>query len=159
MKKVLTLIFIVLMILNVSACGSQNGGETDNQSSGISPSSNENSDNSSSFDTSWASNDFEALIPKLPFDGWTTNQKDELTYEMELIGLNTSGATNPPDSGEPDGADKQKLINYLNSLTSCGFTVEETGEDYEWVAVDGFGNEIEFMCADGGCWITINKID
>jgi len=77
---------------------------------------------------------------------------------MELFGLNTSAATNPSDSSEPDGADKTKLINYIDSLTAYGFTVEETGETYKWLATDAAGNQIEFMCADGGCWITIKKI-
>lgn len=111
----------------------------------------------SSFDTSWASNDFEKLLLELPFTGWTTSQENDTTYKMELQGLNTSAATNPSDSGEPDGADKDKLISYLNSLSDYGFTVEETGEGYQWNVTDSNGNQIEFMCGDGLLRIEIQK--
>lgn len=111
----------------------------------------------SGFDTGWTDNEFEALLPELPFTGWSTKQEDASTYEMELGGLNTSPATNPDDSGEPDGADKDKLIAYLNALTDHGFTVEETAEGYQWLATDTMGNTFEFMCAEGYCWITICK--
>ena len=156
MRKILALLLTFIFALSLVGCGNQtsNGGEsqTTGQSDTLS-----STDDKSIFDTSWAANDFEALIPELPFTGWTTKQENDSTYEMELIGLNTSAATNPPDSGEADGADKTKLKNYLDSLSAYGFTVEETGTDFKWLAKDTSGNEIEFMCADGGCWITIKK--
>lgn len=68
-----------------------------------------------------------------------------------------SAATNPSDSGEPDGADKDKFISYLNSLSDYGFTVEETGEGYQWNVTDANGNQIEFMCGDGLLRIEIPK--
>jgi len=113
------------------------------------------------FDTGWASNEFEALLPELPFSGWTTNQSSDTVYEMELGGLNTSPATNGSDSGEPDGADKDKLIAYLDSLRTYGFMVEVTeiaaDSPYEWLVTDASGNTIEVVCAEGYCWITIHK--
>ena len=68
-----------------------------------------------------------------------------------------SAATNDPDNNEPDGADKQKLLDYLAALSGYGFTVEETAEGYIWNATDAAGNMFEFMCGDGGGWITITK--
>ena len=177
MRKLIALMLALLMAVTFAACGTQADtnendhtvDHTEDRLSGIDATEGEEADepqqevpeatedDTPAFDTAWAGNDFEALLPQLPFEGWTTAQKDDLTYEMELFGLNTSGATNPPDSGEPDGADKQKLLDYLAALTSYGFTVEETGTDYQWLAKDAAGNEVEFMCADGGCWITIRK--
>ena len=72
-------------------------------------------------------------------------------------GLNTSAATNPSDSSEPDGADKDKLISYLDSLSDYGFTVEETGAGYQWNVTDANGNKMEFMCGDGYLGIEIQK--
>ena len=111
-----------------------------------------------SFDTSHAKNDFERLIPKLPFDdGWTVIGQTDTEYKLQIIGLNTSAATNPENSGEPDGADKTTLLTYLSSLSEYGFAVEETGAGYRWVVTDQSANEIEFMIGDGGCWVTIKK--
>lgn len=72
--------------------------------------------------------------------------------------MNTSAATNPSDSGQPDGADKDKLITYLNSLPDYGFTVEETGAGYQWNVTDAAGNQMEFMCGDGLIRIVIQKV-
>jgi hypothetical protein len=59
------------------------------------------------------------------------------------------------------GEDKTALIEYLDSLTGYGFSVEETGGIegyvYEWMVTDDAGNEIEFTCAEGYCWIEILK--
>jgi len=113
------------------------------------------------FDTGWASNEFEALLPELPFSGWTTKQSGDTVYEMELGGLNTSAAFNGSDSNEPDGADHDKLVAYLDSLTAYGFQVEVTESlpdfPYEWLVTDRSGNTIEVKCAEGYCWITIHK--
>lgn len=155
----------LLMILSVSACGNQtttdengkNKGETENVA-GMNVETSDKKEDESSFDTSWASNDFEKLLPELPFTGWTTSQESDTTYKMELQGLNTSAATNPSDSGEPDGADKDKLITYLNSLSDYGFTVEETGAGYQWNVTDANGNQMEFMCGDGLLRIEIQKV-
>ncbi len=157
MKRILVLLLVLMMALSLVACGSDavdTDGPTNDQSA---TADSDNKEGGPAFDTAWAANDFEALLPELPFTGWTTEQVDDNTYKMEKIGLNTSPATNPPDSGEPDGADKTKLKNYLNSLGSYGFTVEETGTDYRWLVKDTAGNEAEFMVGDGGCWITIKK--
>lgn len=160
MKRLAILLLVFIMVFSLAACGeNETPGQTDINGGDKTPTepNDKELNDEPAFDTSWASNAFEALLPELPFSGWKTSQKDDRTYKMELTGLNTSAATNAPDSGEPDGADKQKLLDYFETLTSYGFTVEEIGTDYMWKAIDAAGNEIEFMCADGGCWITITK--
>lgn len=166
MKKIIVLMLSLLLVLSMTACGNdtttEENGKNDEQTenaagNGAETSDDEKEEDESAFDTSWASNDFEKLLPELPFTGWTTSQESDTTYKMELQGLNTSAATNPSDSGEPDGADKDKLISYLNSLSDYGFTVEETGEGYQWNVTDSNGNQMEFMCGDGLLRIEIQK--
>lgn len=164
MKKIIVLMLSLLLVLSMAACGSNQtadeNGKNDEQTGNVAEKDAETSEekeDESAFDTSWASNDFEKLLPELPFTGWTTSQESDTTYKMELQGLNTSAATNPSDSGEPDGADKDKLISYLNSLSDYGFTVEETGEGYQWNVTDANGNQMEFMCGDGLLRIEIQK--
>ena len=166
MKKIIVLMLSLLLVLSMTACGNDattdESGKNDEQTENAAGNDAETSDDEkeedeSSFDTSWTSNDFEKLLPELPFTGWTTSQESDTTYKMELQGLNTSAATNPSDSTEPDGADKDKLISYLNSLSDYGFTVEETGEGYQWNVTDANGNQMEFMCGDGLLRIEIQK--
>lgn len=113
------------------------------------------------FDTSWASNEFEALLPQLPLEGWKTSKKSDSEYKMELGGLKDSVITDDDGNMIGYGEDKQALIYYLESLKGYGFSVTETGGiegyEYEWLVVDPAGNEIEFTCAEGYCWITITK--
>lgn len=176
MKKAIILVLSLLITAALAACGGQTDlpegstppvstqpqvSVTNDPEETTAPTEVQGSDapteDDTGFDTSWTDNEFEALLPELPFTGWSTTQEDASTYEMELGGLNTSPATNSDGSGEPDGADKDKLIAYLNSLTDYGFTVEETAEGYKWLATDATGNTFEFMCAEGYCWITICK--
>lgn len=165
MKKSIVLILSLLMVLSIVACGTQTttdeNGKNDEKTENVGKNETETSkeaEDESSFDTSWASNDFEKLLPELPFTGWTTSQTNDNTYKMELQGLNTSAATNPSDSGEEDGADKNKLITYLNSLSDYGFTIEETGAGFKWLVKDADGNQMEFMCGDGYLGIEIQKV-
>lgn len=172
MKKAIALVLTLLMVLSLAACSGQTDkpAESTQQTEQIETTTPESSETEPqeteeptvaetepAFDTSWASNEFEAMLPELPFTGWTTTQEDDRTYNMELGGLNTSPATNSSDSGEVDGADKDKLIEYLNSLSDYGFVVEEVSEGYKWLVTDASGNTMEFMCAEGFCWITIQK--
>ena len=118
MKKIITLLLCAAMALSVSACRSAEASSSAASSasapsssavsvssaapaSSEAPASSAVSASSSSeapvsseapagpaFDTSWAANDFEALLPELPFTGWTTSQESDKTYAMELGGLN-----------------------------------------------------------------------
>jgi len=191
MKKIITLLLCAAMALSVSACRSAEASSSAASSapapsssavsvssaapaSSEAPASSAVSVSSSSeapvsseapagpaFDTSWAANDFEALLPELPFTGWTTSQESDKTYAMELGGLKTETLTDADGKTIGYGDDKTALIEYLDGLTAYGFEVEETGGIegyvYEWMVIDEAGNEIEFTCAEGYCWIEIQK--
>ena len=179
MKRILAFILLAAMCLSLVACGAANADTTtaprQNETTAANtetdattvPSTNETTASTEktttdlAFDTSWAANEFEALLPQLPFTGWETTQENDTTYSMELSGLKDAVVTD--DDGNAIGyeEDKAALIAYLESLKDYGFSVEETGGiegyEYEWLVIDPEGNEIEVMCAEGYCWITINK--
>lgn len=161
MKKLLALLLAGIMAFSMVACGGTESTEdkTETPNSDVTVSQDDEKD-SSKFDTSWASNEFEALLPQLPFSGWTT-KTDGNTYKMELGGLKTETKTDADGNTIGYGDDKTAIINYVESLTNYGFTVEETGGIegyvYEWEIKDAAGNTIEVTCAEGYCWIEIVK--
>ena len=162
MKKIIAFILTVVMAFGMVACGGKadtgTASGTNNQNNAT-VTDNQKTDDGS-FDTSWASNDYEALLPQLPFTGWTTRQDGD-TYKMELGGLKTETLTDANGKTIGYGVDKTALIEYIDSLSKYGFRVEETGEIpnyvYEWEIEDKFGNDIEITCAEGYCWIEIEK--
>ena len=161
MKKLLALVLAGIVTFSMAACGSTENtdNKTETVNSDVTVSQNDEKD-SGKFDTSWASNEFEALLPQLPFSGWTT-KTDDNTYKMELGGLKTETKTDADGNTIGYGEDKTAIINYVESLTGYGFTVEETGGIegyvYEWEIKDAAGNTIEVTCAEGYCWIEIVK--
>ena len=161
MKKLLALVLAGIVTFSMVACGSTENTDdkTETVNSDVTVSQNDEK-NSGKFDTSWASNEFEALLPQLPFSGWTT-KTDGNTYKMELGGLKTETKTDADGNTIGYGEDKTAIINYVESLTGYGFTVEETGGIegyvYEWEIKDAAGNTIEVTCAEGYCWIEIIK--
>ena len=161
MKKLLALLLAGIMAFSMVACGGAESTEdkTETPNSDVTVSQDDEKD-SGKFDTSWASNEFEALLPQLPFGGWTT-KTDGNTYKMELGGLKTETKTDADGNTIGYGDDKTAIINYVESLTGYGFTVEETGGIegyvYEWEIKDAAGNTIEVTCAEGYCWIEIVK--
>ena len=161
MKKLLALVLASIIAFSMVACGGTENTDdkTETANSDITVSQNDEKD-SGKFDTSWASNEFEALLPQLPFSGWTT-KTDGNTYKMELGGLKTETKTDADGNTIGYGEDKTAIINYVESLTGYGFTVEETGGIegyvYEWEIKDTNGNIIEVTCAEGYCWIEIIK--
>ena len=161
MKKILAFILVAVLAVSLVACSgeSENNDDNVNTNSEVSVTDDEKADENT-FDTSWASNEFEALLPQMPFTGWET-EMDGNTYKMELGGLKTETLTDSEGKTIGYGEDKAALISYLDSLSSYGFTVEETGGIegyvYEWSVKDANGNEIEITCAEGYCWIEIVK--
>ena len=175
MKRLSALVLCVLMVLSLVACGGQTPeaapaapAPTEAPVATAAPSeaptempTEAPTEAETGFDTSWASNEYEALLPQLPFTGWTTNEEGNGVYEMELGGLKDQVLTDDSGNKIGYGEDKQALIDYLESLKGYGFSVEETGGiegyDYQWEATDAQGNLFEFVCAEGYCWITIIK--
>ena len=85
-----------------------------------------------SFDTSWASNEFEKLIPKPPVgeSHWKAVKKDESTYKITTYGPNLNLSV---------------FMDYVKLLSECGFTVEESMADYIYFATDKDGNEVRVL--------------
>lgn len=97
------------------------------------------------FDTSWASNDFEKLIPQPPFEGWSGEETSKNVYEMETSQANADGS----------GTYYDTWAEYIQTLSDCGFTVQ--GDAYSAEGTDGNGNMVKLQCGDGYAWITIIK--
>lgn len=95
------------------------------------------------FDTSWASNDFEKLIPQPPFNGWTGETASENVYKMETSQANADGS----------GTYYDTWAAYIQTLRDCGFAVN--GDAYSAEGTDSNGNKVELLCGDGHAWITI----
>ena len=95
------------------------------------------------FDTSWASNDLEKLIPKPPFDGWTVKSSSAAEHKLETSKANADGT----------GAYYDTWDAYIQTLKDCGFTVK--GDTYKAECTDPAGNRVELQCGDGYAWITI----
>ncbi len=161
MKKILAIILAAVMAFSMVACGgTENSDDKTETSNSDVTVSRDNDKDSSAFDTSWASNEYEAVLPQLPFTGWTT-KTDGNTYKMELGGLKTETLTDADGKTTGYGEDKTAIINYIDSLSAYGFTVEETGGlegyVYEWSIEDSIGNKVEITCAEGFCWVEIVK--
>ena len=152
MKKFFTLMLCGIMAFSVTACGSSADKTETNSSSDEIVTSSESA--GAAFDTSWTDNEFEAMVPELPFKGWTVINETDTVYELELGGLSTA---NGADTATGFEKDKDDLISYINTLPTYGFTVEEQGENYKWLVTDKDGNTAEFICGDGYCWITFTK--
>lgn len=95
------------------------------------------------FDTSWASNDFEKLIPQPPFNGWNGEKASENVYKMETSQANADG----------NGTYYDTWAAYIQTLKDCGFTVK--GDTYSSEGTDSNDNKVELQCGDGHAWITI----
>ena len=156
MKKTIAFLLAVIMILSLTACGSQPESAPSSSSAEASASSTEPSEskdpvptvNAPAFDTSWAANDFEKLIPQPPFDGWEGTVSGN-KYKMKTAKANADEAVNS------DGSWVYYDIweTYISTLTDCGFSMD--GDVYSASGTDADGNTVELMCGDGHAWITI----
>ena len=102
---------------------------------------------STAFDTSWASNAYEKLIPQPPFEGWEGSMKDSNVYELFTSNAKACDSLSYYDVFQA----------YLDSLKALGFSID--GEVYSCNGSDEFGNRFEFKCGDGCAWITIMPVD
>ena len=155
MKKTIALMLCLLMVVSLAACGGQAATEksgTNTEQTETTPAaeetkqpeeSSEPAETEPAFDTSWASNEFEKLIPQLPFDGWNGEKASEKVYEMETSQANADGS----------GTYYDTWAAYIQTLKDCGFTVK--GDAYSSEAADSNGNKVELQCGDGHAWITI----
>ena len=162
MKKIMILVLCLLLVLSLAACGGQDSpAETTAQTTQPQPEEQTQAPSETepapteetvpeeepAFDNSWASNDFEKLIPQPPFDGWTGKQTGSKVYEMETSQANADGSGTYYDTF---GA-------YAETLKACGFAME--GDTYLWEGADQDGNSVKLMCGDGYAWITITSAE
>ena len=161
MKKILSIFLAIIMVFTLSACGEKAPAEAATQPTNA-PSTEPTQAPTAApteaieeaepvevpaFDNTWASNDFEKLIPQPPFEGWTGKQTDEKTYEMETSQADADGSGTYYDTF---GA-------YADTLRDCGFTME--GDTYMWEGVNEQGTFVELKCGDGFAWITITSAE
>ena len=101
MKKTMKLWLFMLIVLLLAGCGN-NGDSSDNterkedeSSTSIEVENNEdNQMEEPAWDTEWASNEFENLIPHPPFNGWKGEKKSDYEYEMVTSEANADGSGN-----------------------------------------------------------------
>ena len=151
MKKAITLLLTLLMVLSLAACGGQATTEesstTNEQTETTTPEVEETEQNEEStetvetesagtevaFDNSWTDNAYEKQIPKIPFDNWSVGEAhDENAY---LIKVENALYTDVKEYGE--------------LLTTCAFTQNL------WVADDSEGIEYR-LSADSESGYSIN---
>ena len=143
MKKTMKLWLFMLIMLLLTGCG--NNGDSsdtterkeDESSTSIEVENNEdNRMEEPAWDTKWASNEFENLIPQPPFNGWKGEKKSDYEYEMVTSEANADGSGNY----------YEEFQTYVLSLKDLGFEVE--GDFNEFNVKDSKGNKIEADFAD-----------
>lgn len=136
MRKRITFLLALVMVLSLAACGNAAEDAADTKSTPA---------EQTAFDASWASNDFEKLIPQPPFEGWTAEQTSDNTYEMETPNADAAG----------DGSYLDTWAEYQQTLADCGFQLD--GDVYISEGGDSNGTTLELQCGEGYAWITIIK--
>lgn len=99
------------------------------------------------FDTSWADNEFEQLIPQPPFEDWygQVSERNENFYMMST-----------PETGENY---EEEFQAYIQLLKDYGFEVEYVEEYDRYDANDADGNSIWLECNENGvAFISIEKV-
>ncbi len=171
MKKIIALCLAIMLSLSLAACGgSDNGGadDTGNNTPNVQqPADNggdkdvqqqggENSDKKEwtfdNLDKVWSENEFEKLLPPLPFDGWTAEQ-DGNVYKMFTTNANADGS----------GMYYDHFASYYITMQLFGFDMkvnnELDGKPYDFSATDIHGNKFDLKCGDGCAWVTITKAE
>lgn len=165
MKRVITLMLCLLMVVSIAACGSQSA-TTDE--SGVSAELNEATtpatdgttqpeqimessepvetavtETEPAFDTSWAGDQYVMPIPKPPFEAFEISGEE---YEYQLVSTNES---------EIAELTHQDIIDYCKGLQNLGFTIDmqeamitegtDTGYQFEATNADGVYCYVAFM--------------
>ena len=180
MKRIITILLCLAMVFTLYACGSKTEPETTTlpeataATEAAAPETTEapeetapaETEPDNSFDTSWASNEFEELIPQLPFTGLSGEQSAETRYQL----ASEPGALDY----SAESADRTALDAYVASLEGYGFTVIPEGYSHpdfigaelpdSWMILDALGSKISISltCDDhtaltGSLFITIKK--
>lgn len=180
MKRMISLLLCLAMMLALCACGSKTEPETTTPpettaaTEAAAPETTEaaqetvpaETEPDNSFDTSWASNEFEELIPQPPFSDLTGEQSAETRYQL----MSEPGALDY----SAESADRAALDAYVASLEGYGFTVIPEGYSHpdfigaelpdSWMILDNLGSKISISltCDDhtaltGSLFITIKK--
>lgn len=167
MKKILALMLTLALTLSLAACGKGDASASQSQPEGSQSQAESSQSGAESeevvdpgplpIDTSWTSNEFEMMLPKLPFHGWVVTAEEENMYAIRVGGLSDKPALNTIYTTQYHPSDRVRLVRYLNTLPDYGLTVEETGKGYKWLVTNPEGRTVEFTCAEGFCWATFRK--
>lgn len=176
MKKIMALLLVAVMSIALVACDASNQTSNDNESVNgqtstaetepsttgiesqptnsteaqptVEPTPEPEESSAPAFDTSWAENDLQKLIPQPPFSGWTVTKSTDTVCEMECATGVTDTAVFYPTCED-----------YVDTLNSCGFVETDKSKDYFYEALDAKGNKVEFKYGDCWCWITITAAE
>lgn len=150
MKRILAFTLCLLMVLTLMACGGEKAPAevpttpTNTPSTEPTQAPTEAIEETEpveepAFDSTWASNDFEKLIPLPPFEGWTGKEMAPNLYMMTCTNGNE--------------ADWEV---YAQTLMTADFSLEDVGRGYK--GYDAMGNYFEFMCTENQAMILIETV-
>lgn len=161
MKKIIALMLCLLIMLSAAACGSSaEAGESAPQTETTAPTTEATqpetteptetvteeatqptqTEPEAAFDTSWAANDFEKLIPQPPFADWESGVQSSNLYLMSNM-----------------YADEAEWAAYKDVLIAAGFDLEDVDRGYK--GFDAMGNYFEFMCTGNQALIVIESVE
>ena len=143
MKKFFAQMLCLALMLSLTACGGQEStSDKGPASSGQSTSGSQQVQTGEEplFDNSWASHDFEKMIPEPPFAGWVGEVQNSNLYFMTC-----------------QDAVWDTWTVYAKYLTRCGYTVEAV--EHGFIAWDEAGNYIELPCRGSTAMIIIQTAE
>lgn len=177
MKKVISLVLCLLMVVSMAACGSQSAATdassvSTEQNEAMTPATEETAqpeqttehsepveteatETAPAFDTSWAGDQYVMPIPKPPFEAFEISGEE---HEYQLI------STNEKEIAE---LTRQDIIDYCKILQDLGFTIDmqeaeitegtDTGYEFEATNADGVYCYVALMEARQMVYIMIRQ--
>lgn len=130
MKKLCTLLLSLALLVTLAGCQ----GEKDNTPvKGNEPTQEEPQKEEPKFDTSWAKNDFEKQIPKIPEGNWQEVKDDPNVYD--IISHDQT---------------MEQMKDYVQLLQDCGYTGNPNiGDDYfEFYSTNDKGTKVNVFFYD-----------